>query len=112
MSARCRASSAGPDSFGSLFAELGNAVGEPRNFPAGGVAMDDAGSRGTDERRLGFGHGGDGRGAVAGCDRLLDFAHGTAHAGTPRLIDHGAAGNLASGLLGGFCISHGVSDET
>src|ERR1700730_7876588 len=110
MSARCRASSAGPDSFGSLFAELGNAVGEPRDFPAGGIAMDDAGARGSDESRLGFSHGGGGRGAVAGRDRLLDFAHGTAHTGAPRLVDHGAAGDLTGGFLGGLGISHGVSD--
>jgi hypothetical protein len=40
MSVRWRATSADPDNFGSLFAELGNAVGEPRDFPAGGVAVD------------------------------------------------------------------------
>jgi hypothetical protein len=110
--ARCRATSASPGGVGSLFAELGNAVGEPGDFPTGGVAMHDAGARGTDEGRLGFSHGGHGRSAITGRDCLLDFAHRAAHAGTPRLIDHGAAGDLTGGLLRGFCISHGVSDET
>src|SRR6202035_5215753 len=110
MSAHCRATNAGSENFGLLFAELGDAVGEPRDFPAGGVAMHDTGARGTDEGGLGFGHGGHGRGAVASRDRLLDFAHRAAHAGTPRLIDYGAAGNLTGGLLGGLCISHGVSE--
>ncbi len=73
--------------------------------------MHDAGARGTNKSRLGFGHGGGGRSAVAGRDRLLDFAYCTAHTGAPRLIDHGAAGDLTGGLLGGFCISHGVSEE-
>src|SRR5580692_8925925 len=92
----CALPGVGPDSFGSLFAELGNAVGEPRDFPAGGIAMDDALARGTHECRLGFSHGGGCRGAVAGRNRLLDLPHGTAHAGAPRLIDHGAAGDLTS----------------
>src|ERR1700692_4176070 len=72
--------------------------------------MDDAGARGTHESRLGFSHGGGGRSPVAGGDRLFDLAHRTAHAGAPRLVDHGAAGDLAGGLLGGLGISHGVSD--
>src|SRR5580704_12462994 len=94
-----------------LFAEFGDAVREPRDFPACCIAMHDTGARGTHECRLGFSHGGGGGGAVAGRDRLLDLAHGAAHAGAPRLVDHGAAGDLTGGLLGGFCISHGVLDE-
>ena len=53
-----------------------------------------------------------GCGTIAGRDRLLHLAHCAAHARTPRLVDDGAAGDLAGGLLGGLGISHGLSNGT
>ncbi len=49
-----------------LFAELGDAVGEPGNFAAGGIAMDNALLRGANECRFCSGHGGSGGGAITG----------------------------------------------
>src|SRR5271169_2464120 len=77
-----------------LFRELGDPVRKPRDFPAGCVAVHDIFLRCTDDRRLGFGHGGDGARAVAGGDGLLDLTYRSAHARTPRLVDGGAADGL------------------
>ncbi len=48
-----------------FFVEFGDAVREPRNFSAGGIAVHDTFLRCTNERRLGFRHGGE----RAACDR-------------------------------------------
>jgi len=47
--------------------------------------------------------------AVAGLDGFLDGAHGAAHLGAARLVDGGAAGNLARRFLGGSGVGHGLN---
>ena len=85
-------------------------MGEARDFAARRIAMDDAMARRADEGGLGFGHGGERAGAIARRDRLLDLTDGTAYARAPRFVYDSTARDLASGLLGGLCISHDVSD--
>src|SRR6185436_13290883 len=46
---------------------------------------------------------------VAGRDRLLDVAHGRAHARAARGVDFGAARDHACGFAGGGSIGHGLS---
>jgi len=91
-----------------FFSELGDPVGEPRYFAARRIAVDDALLRRADDGGLGLGHGGQRTGAIAGGDRLFNLPHCGTYARTPRFIDDGAARDLASGLLGGLCISHEV----
>lgn len=83
-----------------LLGELRDPVRQPGNLAAGGVAMNDALLRGADDGGLRLGHCGGGGAAVAGGNRLFDFAHRGAHARTARLVDRGAARDLAGGLLG------------
>ncbi len=91
-----------------LLSELRDSVRELRNFTGGGIAMQHAFFRGTHERRFGLSHRHERRRAIASADRLLDAAYRGPDARAPRLVDHGATGNLTSGLLGGFCIGHDV----
>jgi hypothetical protein len=95
-----------------LFAELGDTVREPRHFSLCGIAMNDAVVRRPDQRRLGFGHGGQRRGAIASRDRLFDLTHRRAHARAPPRVDRSAAGGLARGFLGGFRIGHKGQTQT
>jgi hypothetical protein len=83
-----------------LFPELRNAMRQPGDFAAGGIAMNDALLPSPDHGRFGFDHGGQGGGAIAARNRLLDLAQCGADPRPSRLIDGGAARDLASGLLG------------
>jgi hypothetical protein len=89
-----------------FFCERRNAVGKPRDFTAGGVAVDDTFLRRADNGGLGLGHGGNRLRTIAGGNRLLDFSHCRTHARAPRVIDDGAARDLPSGFLGGLGIGH------
>lgn len=88
--------------------ELGDLRGEPRDFAAGVVLVDDVALRGTHQSGLGIRHRLQGSGAVAGLDGFLDGADGTAHLGAARLVDGGAAGDLARRFLGGSGVGHGL----
>src|SRR5689334_14719265 len=70
------------------------------------VAMDDVVLRRLHQLRLGALHCGSRRVAIAALDRFLDGAHRAAQLGPARLVDDGAAGNLAGRLLGGSGIGH------
>jgi hypothetical protein len=83
-----------------LLAELGDAVREPGHFAAGAVFMHDVSLRRTHDHRLRVLHRGHRRVAVAAGDRFLDLAHGIAQQGAARLVDFGAARDLARGFAG------------
>ena len=85
---------------GDLLAQSSNAVREPRHFPLRRVAVHDVLLRRTNDHRLGFSHSGERDGAIAGGDRLFNFAHRGPQARTPRLVDDSAAHRLAPGLFG------------
>src|SRR6478735_6258974 len=70
------------------------------------VAVDDVVLRRLHQFRLGALHRRGRRIAIAAVDRFLDGAHRTAQLGPARLVDDGAAGNLAGRLLGGSGIGH------
>ena len=89
-----------------LFAQSGNAVREPRHFTLRRIAVHDILLRRTNDDRLGFSHGGECAGAVAGADRFFNFAHGSPQARPPRLVDDCAAHGLARGLFGRLRIGH------
>lgn len=91
---------------GSGFAELGDAVREPRNFPLRRVAVNDVLLRCANDHRLGFGHGRERARLVAGSNRFLDLAHCAPQTRTPRPIDGGSPCALPCSLLGRFCIGH------
>jgi len=80
--------------------ELGDLLAQPRHLAAGRVAMHLALARRAHELRLGLLHRLQRLVAVASLDRLLHLAPGGAHARTARLVDFGAAGNLARGFAG------------
>src|SRR2546423_3311680 len=84
----------------SLFCQLGNLVGEPRDFPARTVLVNDVALCCAHQLRLGLCHRLQCRGAVATLDRRFDHADGATHLGTARLVDSGATGNLAPSLAG------------
>ena len=73
---------------------------EPRNLSARIVLMDDAALRRLHQLGLGALHRLQRRLAVAALDRFLDGADRAAQLGAPRLVDDGAAGNLAGRFLG------------
>ncbi len=68
--------------------------------------MDDAALRRLHQFRLGARHRLQRRVAVAALDRFLDGADRAAELGPARLVDDGAAGNLAGRLFGGSRIGH------
>ena len=68
--------------------------------------MNDIALRCLDEFRFGARHCLQRRIAVAALDRLFDRADHAAHLGAARLVDNGAAGNLAGRLFGGGSIGH------
>src|SRR5262245_41895579 len=70
------------------------------------MLVHDAFLGGAHEDRLGLLEGGEGVLAVARRDRFLDLADERAHARAARLVDLGAAHDLARGLLGGLGIRH------
>src|SRR6202030_3147375 len=88
------------------FRELGDLMREARDFAARIVLMNDVALRRLHQFRFRAGHRLERRGTVAACDGFLDEADGTAHLGAARLVDDGAAGNLARRLLGGGRIGH------
>src|SRR4051794_12947011 len=81
-------------SLASLLGELGDLRGEPRDFAAGIVLVNDVSLRGAHQGGLGIRQRRHGSGAVAGLDRFFDITYGTAHLGAARLVDGGAAGGL------------------
>src|SRR5450432_1229299 len=102
---RCRASLTNI-SLISSFRELCDLMGEPRDLSARIVLVDDVALRGLHEFRFRTRHRLQRRIAVAALDRLFDNADRAAHLGATRLVDNGAAGNLARRLLGGGGIGH------
>src|ERR1700730_14602128 len=89
-----------------LLRKLCDLMAEPRHLPARIVPVNDVALRCAHQLGLGVRHRLERRVTVAALDRLLDGANGAAHLGAARLVDHGAAGNLAGRLLGGSGIGH------
>src|ERR1700704_830497 len=79
---------------------------EPRDLSARIVLVNDVALGCLHEFRLGARHCLQRCIAVAALDRLFDGADRAAHLGATRLVDNGAAGNLARRLLGGRSIGH------
>src|ERR1700733_14736870 len=92
----------------SSFRELGDLMRQPRNFPARIVLVNDIALRGLHELRLGMRHRLQRRVTIAALDRLFDGSNRATHLGAARLVDNGAAGNLAGRLLGGSSIGHAL----
>jgi hypothetical protein len=92
--------------FDQLFRELCDLMRKPRDLSAGIVLMDDVALGGLHELRFRARHRLQRRIAVAALDRLFDNADGAAHLGATRLVDNGAAGNLARRLLGRGGVGH------
>src|SRR5258708_24047607 len=74
---------------------------EPRDLSASIVLVNDVALRCLHQFRLRARHRLQRRSAVAALDRLFDDADRAAHLGAARLVDDGAAGNLAPLLLCG-----------
>jgi hypothetical protein len=89
-----------------LLAELADLLGQAGNLAARRPLVNDAALGGAHQLRLGGLEGGQRLLLVAAGDRVLDAAQVAAHARAPRLVDLGAARDLAARLLGGFGISH------
>jgi len=89
-----------------LLGELGDRMREAGHFAARIVLVNDVALRRTHQLGLGARHCLGGRVAVAALDRFLDGADGATHLCAARLVDHGAAGNLARRFLGGSGIGH------
>jgi len=77
------------------------------DFAACRIVMDDALLSRTHDHRFGFLQRRQCLGAVAGRDCLLDLAYEGPHLGASRLVDLGAAGDLAGGFAGRGGIGHG-----
>ena len=89
-----------------LLRELCNLTPESRNLSACIVLVNDLALRGPHELRFSARHRLQRRVTIAALDRLLDGSHRTAHRRAARLVDDGAAGNLARRLFGGSGIGH------
>jgi hypothetical protein len=89
-----------------LFRELCDLMREPRNLSARIVLVNDVALRCLHQFRFRARHRLQRRIAVAALDRFFDGANRAAHLGATRLVDDGAAGNLAGRLFGGSCIGH------
>ena len=72
---------------------------ETRDFPARIVLVNDVALRCLHQLRFGAYHRLQCRVAIAALDRFLDGADRAAQLGPSRLVDDGAAGNLAGRLL-------------
>src|SRR6202795_4433413 len=92
----------------SSFRQLGDLMREPRDLSARIVLVNDVALRCLHEFRFRARHCLQRRIAVTALDRLFDNADRAAHLGAARLVDNGAAGNLARRLLGGSRIGHGL----
>src|ERR1700744_4618360 len=90
----------------SSFRELGDLMRQPRNLPARIVLVNDIALCRLHEFRLRTRHSLQRRVAVAALDRIFNRTNRATHLGAARLIDNGAAGNLAGRLLGGSSIGH------
>ena len=86
--------------------EFRDLVRQPRYFSARRIAMHDALLRRADQSRLGFRQGCGRLAAIAGGNRLFDFADRRAHARASRFVDDGSACCLTGGFLCGFRIGH------
>ena len=86
--------------------ELGDRVRQARHLPARIVLVNDVALRGLHQFRFRVLHRLERRLSIAALDRLLDGADRAAHLGATRLVDDGAAGNLAGRLFGGSGIGH------
>src|SRR6185312_3694303 len=89
-----------------LLAELADLVGKTRDLAARRPLVDDAALGGAHQLRLGRLEGAQRLLLVAARNRLFDRPEVGTHARTPRLVDLGAARDLAARLLGGFGIGH------
>jgi hypothetical protein len=83
-----------------LLAQLGDAVRQARNLPAGCVLMNDAFLGRSHDDGLAVCEGRLGLAAVTGGDGFLDLYHGSAETRAPGLIDEGAPRDLAGRLTG------------
>src|SRR6267142_1225798 len=86
--------------------KLGDLMREARNLPARVVLVNDVALRCLHQFWFCAHHRLQRCGAVAALDRFLDGADRAAQLGPARLVDDGAAGNLAGRLLGGSRIGH------
>jgi len=86
--------------------ELGYRVRQARHLPARIVPVNDVALRGLHQFRFRILHRLERRLAIAALDRLLDGANRATHLSAARLVDDGAAGNLAGRLFGGSGIGH------
>jgi len=89
-----------------LLGELGDLVRQARYLPARIVLVNDIALRGLHQFWFRAHHRLQRRIAVAILDGFLDGTNRATHLGTARLIDDGAAGNLAGRLFGGSGIGH------
>src|SRR5690349_19291875 len=89
-----------------LLAQSGDTMCEPRDLTLRRVAVHDVLLRGANDHRLGFRHRRVSARAIAGADRLFNFAHRGPQARAPRLVDDSAAHGLARGLFGRLRIGH------
>jgi hypothetical protein len=83
-----------------LFRKLRDLMHQTRHFAARIVLVNDVALRGAHQLGLGARHRPQRCIAIAALDRFLDSADRAAHLRPARLIDQGAAGNLARRLLG------------
>src|SRR5258707_8662539 len=90
----------------SSFRQLGDLMREPRDLWARIVLVNNVALRCLHEFRFGAHYCLQRCIAVSALDRLFDNADRAAHLGAARLVDNGAAGNLARRLLGGSRIGH------
>ena len=98
-----------PDAAAELLGELRDLMGQTRYLPARIVLVNDVALGGLHQLGLGALHGVQRCGAVALCDGVFNDANRSAHLGAARLVDDGAAGNLARRLLGRSGVGHVLS---
>ena len=86
--------------------ELGDRVSQARHLPARIVLVNDVALRSLHQFRFRVLHRFERRFAITALDRFLDGADRATHLRAARLVDDGAAGNLAGRLFGGSGIGH------
>jgi len=79
-----------------------------RHFAARIVLVNDVALRSSHQFGLRVRHRFQRSVAIAALDRFLDVAHRATHLRSARLVDQGAASNLARRLLGGSRVGHGL----
>jgi hypothetical protein len=90
----------------SSFRQLGDLMRQPRDLSARIVLVNDVALGCLHQLRFRVRHRLQRRIAVAALDRFFDNADRASHLGAARLVDDGAAGNLARRLFGGGRIGH------